>query len=249
LRSQWYAVNGMRVHARVSVNAVPPERPTLVLVHGLGVSSRYMIPTAQELARTYRVYAPDLPGVGKSDRPPRAMTIPELADALAAWMQAAGLGSAVLVGNSLGCQVIVDFALRYAARLQRVVLVGATIDPEARGALRQIGRGLFDVVAEPPALWPILVHDYLVAGPFRSLQTLRYALQDPIEQKLPQVRAPALVVRGAGDTIVPPRWAEEMTRLLPAARLVVIPGACHAVNFSHPRELARVIVPFVPMKA
>src|SRR3712207_6887962 len=51
------------------------------------------------------VHIPDLPGFGRSTKPPKVLTIPDLADALAAWMAEAGLGRAALVGNSLGCQI------------------------------------------------------------------------------------------------------------------------------------------------
>jgi pimeloyl-ACP methyl ester carboxylesterase len=60
----------------------------VVLVHGIGVSSRYMTPIAIELAATCKVYAPDLPGFGLSAKPSRILDVPALADALAAWMRA-----------------------------------------------------------------------------------------------------------------------------------------------------------------
>lgn len=80
----------------------------MVLVHGLVVSSRYMVPTLERLAPYHRVYAPDLPGFGKSDKPPRVLNVAELSDSLVAWMEKIGLKSAALVGNSFGCQIIAD---------------------------------------------------------------------------------------------------------------------------------------------
>lgn len=67
LQSQYTIVNGLLMHARVS--AEPPDAPVVILVHGVVVSSSYMMPTAELLAPNYRVYAPDLPGYGKSDKP------------------------------------------------------------------------------------------------------------------------------------------------------------------------------------
>jgi 2-hydroxy-6-oxonona-2,4-dienedioate hydrolase len=60
----WIVVAGTQMHARVS--GVPGDGPAVVLVHGLVVSARYMIPTMKRLALGQRVYAPDLPGSGKS---------------------------------------------------------------------------------------------------------------------------------------------------------------------------------------
>src|SRR3712207_4254294 len=137
LTSTWTTVNGLALHARVPVDPAPAGSPVVVLVHGLGVSSRYMAPTARRLAPSYRVYAPDLPGFGRSAKPPQILTIEELTDALAGWMEAVGIDRAALLGNSLGCQIIVDFALRYPERITRAVLVGPTMDRGARTALRQ----------------------------------------------------------------------------------------------------------------
>jgi pimeloyl-ACP methyl ester carboxylesterase len=56
----------------------------------------------------------------------------ELSDALAAWMARIGLRRAVMIGNSMGCQVVVEFAVRYENRVDRLVLQGLTPDPAAR---------------------------------------------------------------------------------------------------------------------
>ena len=63
--------NGLRVHGGENLPAAGP----FVLVHGVGVSGRYMLPVARVLARDHSVYVPDLPGYGKSGRPPRATGI------------------------------------------------------------------------------------------------------------------------------------------------------------------------------
>lgn len=245
LESRWASVGGLEMHALASVDPVPAGRPPVVLVHGLVVSSRYMVPTALRLAPHFRVHAPDLPGFGRSGKPEHVLDVPELADALASWMQSVGLHGAVLLGNSFGCQVIAEFALRHSGRIDGAVLVGPTVDPKNRSLPAQFARWLLDATREPISLGPILVLDYLDAGLRRALCTLGYALEDRIEEKLPRVQVPTLVVRGARDPIVPQRWAEEATRLLPMGRLVVIPGAPHAVNYSSPLELVRVVRPFL----
>jgi pimeloyl-ACP methyl ester carboxylesterase len=92
----------------------------------------------------------------------------------------------------------------------------------------------------------VIALDYLVFGPRRLLATSRHALADPLEEKLPHVRAPTLVVRGARDKIVSQRWAEEVAAGLPRGRLTVVPGKAHAVNYNAPAELARLVREFVP---
>ncbi len=217
----------------------------MVLVHGLIVSSRYMVPTLSRLAPDHRVYAPDLPGFGRSENPPRALDLPGLARALDGWMEATGLGSAVLVGNSMGCQVIAELAVRNPARVERAVLQGPTMAPGARNLPQQVARLALDVLREPPSLLLIELLDLLAAGPLRGLRTFHHATDDRIEKKLPMLRAPTLVMHGGRDPIVPEHWAREVADLLPDGRLIVVPEAAHAMNYDAPSELARHVRAFI----
>jgi pimeloyl-ACP methyl ester carboxylesterase len=241
----WITAGGFTFHTRVPAHPVPTEEPVLVLVHGLVVSSRYMVPTARELLPYYRVYLPDLPGFGKSSKPRHVLTLPEQADALAMWMRTMKLKRAVLVGNSLGCQVIAHLAIRHPELVERAVLVGPTMDPQARTAHQKSIRWLLNIPHEPISLFLIVARDYLDAGFRRFIRTFSYGLQDRIEEHLPAVQVPTLVVRGSYDVLVPQRWAEEATRLLSQGRLVVIRGAGHDVNYNSPQELAEAIRTFL----
>jgi len=204
-----------------------------------------MVPTAVRLAPYYHVYLPDLPGFGKSAKPSHILTVPELADALADWMQAMELPPAVLLGNSLGCQIIVDFALKYPERITHAVLVGPTMDPKARSIHQAALRLMLDLPCEPLLFLPVLVREYLAAGLRRTLRTLQYAFADHMEEHLPCVQTPTLIVRGARDPIVGQDWTEQVHRLLPESQLVVVRGAGHAVNFNAPDTLVRTVQSFL----
>jgi 2-hydroxy-6-oxonona-2,4-dienedioate hydrolase len=248
LRSEWADIGHCRIHARVSTSAISSDMPAVVLVHGIGVSSRYMVPAAIRLAESCRVYAPDLPGFGLSAKPARVLDVPALADALAAWMRALKLTPAALLGNSFGCQIIAELGARHPSLITRVVLQGPTMDPRVRSVPRQLLRWALNSPFEPAgagtSLGSVVRQDYRDAGVWRVLATFRHALRDRIEDKLPRLQAPALVVRGARDPIVPQRWAEEAARLLPCGRLVVVPKAAHTMCFTSPDELVRVVRPF-----
>ncbi|HKG24834.1 MAG TPA: alpha/beta fold hydrolase, partial [Thermomicrobiales bacterium] len=83
LAEHWTIVNGLPMFTRVNVDAAPQGATPLVHVHGFGISGTYLVPTAVRLAANYPTYVPDLPGYGRSHKPKRTLTIPELADALA----------------------------------------------------------------------------------------------------------------------------------------------------------------------
>ncbi len=238
-------VGGLTVHARVSVGAVPEGRLPVILVHGLGMSSRYMIPLAEHLAPHFRVYAPDLPGFGLSDKPPGALTVRELADALAAWMQALGLERASLVGNSLGCEVLVELALVHPQRVERLVLQGPTPDPEARGLARQIAGFFLIAPFERWSLAWVALTDYARSGVRRYLRTLNSMVDNQIGEKASRVSRPTLVVWGTRDHIVPHAFVTSLAASLPQGRLAVIPGAAHGMNYSQPEAFTAVLLPFL----
>ena len=121
--SRWTRVHGRVVHARVADAAAGTP---IVLVHGLGVSSAYLVPTALALASDHPVYAPDLPGFGRSEASSRTLDVMQLARELLAWMDAMGLERRLLLGNSLGCQVIVALTVAAPQRVAGLVLAGPT---------------------------------------------------------------------------------------------------------------------------
>jgi pimeloyl-ACP methyl ester carboxylesterase len=237
-------VDGLVLHSRFTF-PVPPGAPVVVLLHGLSVSSRYMMRLARELGSDFRVLAPDLPGIGLSDSARRPLDVPGLARALGAWLDASGVEHAFFLGNSAGCQTIAELAVHRPGLVERAVLQGPTTDRHARNVAIQVLRWLLCGFLEPLALFPVLLRDYLDSSFRRTKFTVSAMLADRIETKLPRLDMPVLVVRGKWDPIVPQAWAEEVTRLLPRGRLVVIPGAAHAVNFSRPTELARIVRSFL----
>lgn len=241
----WARVGGLDVHALVSAEPAPQERPAVVLVHGLGMSSRYMAPLARSLAPDFRVYAPDLPGFGLSDKPGHVLTIPELADALAGFLEAMGLRRAAFVGNSLGCEILIEFALRHPERVERLVLQGPTPDPKDRSALQQVMFLPVTGIFERWSLGWIALSEYLRSGISRCIGTFRHMTANRIENKLPKVAAPTLVVWGTRDYIVPRRSVERFAKLLPNGSLAVIPGAAHGMNYSHPEAFRKAMLPFL----
>jgi pimeloyl-ACP methyl ester carboxylesterase len=244
-------VDGIPIHARVSPHFVVGRTP-LVFVHGLGVSVRYLEPTMSLLVAEHHVAGLDLPGFGRSGTPPEALDTHGLASALAAWLDVRGIGPAVFVGNSYGCQVIVEMAMRDPQRIVGLVLNAPTMDPAHRTISGQMLRVLADIPFEPFGLGWVVLRDYLRVGPLRLLTTLRYALADRIEEKLPDITAPTVVVCGAHDPVVTMAWAAEAARLVGVssrgaigATLSVVPTGAHALPYDDPTAFAALIESFV----
>ena len=244
-------VDGIPIHARVSSRLVHGRAP-LVFVHGLGVSVRYLEPTMLALAPQYHVAGLDRPGFGRSGTPARALDTRGLATALRQWLDVREIGPAIFVGNSYGCQVIVELVMEDPSRAVWLVLNAPTMDPAHRTIAGQMLRVLADIPFEPFALGWLVARDYLRVGPLRLLATLRYALADHIEEKLPDIVAPTVIVGGARDPVVTLAWAAEAARLVglssqgaAGATLSVVPNAAHALPYDDPATFSALIDTFV----
>ena len=204
-----------------------------------------MVPTIRALAPDFLVYAPDLPGYGRTPGPRDALPIARLAGSLLEWMTSMRIGRPLLIGNSLGCQILADFAVRFPQRVERLVLIGPTVDRRARSGPRQFGRLVKDIFREAPSQPFVVAYDYLMFGPRRLCQTFYDALEDRIERKLPRITAPVLVMRGANDPIAPRLWSRELAALAPAGRYAEVADTGHTVNYMAPRTLARAVRRFI----
>jgi 2-hydroxy-6-oxonona-2,4-dienedioate hydrolase len=240
----WLEADGFHLYTRLGTGS-PADAPAVVLVQGMVVSSRYMIPLLEKLAPYFRVYAPDLPGYGRSQKVPHALSPSELADVLVALLDAAGLEQACFVGNSYGCNIIAELAVHHPQKVTRAVLQGPAVEADARNVPEQLLRLLKDSRYEPNSMSLILARDYAAAGVRIAWETVRQVLNHPIEERLPDMQVPTMVVRGSRDAVVSQQWAEELTSLLPDGRLRVIPGAAHTLNYAMPLEFSRVIRPFL----
>ena len=235
-----YDDDDARWHARISDSGERTVRP-VVLIHGLIVSGSYFRPVANFLDDHLRLYVPDLPGFGRSVSHTGIWTLERLATGLARWLDVHGLRDAMLVSNSLGCQVLTMLAERRPDLAHTLVLVAPTMDPAATSIPRLMLRGLIDVPRETSSLWRVWLPDLARAGPRRGFLTLHQGIADPQEERLPRVLAKVIVVGGEYDPIVPPEWVRTLAAMIPNARALIIPKAPHAMNYSNPRELARII--------
>ncbi len=204
-------VDGAMIHS-VELGLSPDSQgPEFVLVHGLGMSSRYMMPTAEWLGTHGRVHALDLPGFGHSAKARRTLSIPQLADVLANWLEKRKISDPVLIGNSLGAQVVAEFASRYPQQVNSAVLSAPTVDPDARIVSAQLFRLLRDMPREPAGLYWIGLMDYLKAGWVTILETLQFALAHRITEALARIPVPVLLISGGRDPIMPETWRKETT--------------------------------------
>jgi pimeloyl-ACP methyl ester carboxylesterase len=221
----------------------PADAVPIVHVHGFAISGAYLMPTAERLAGRWVNVVPDLPGYGHSQRRSRVLDIPDLAVALVAVLDALDIDKAVLVGNSMGCPVGLEVAHAMPERVHRLVLVSPAGGVQNQPLPRALGQLARDVARESPRMARVAGPDYVRFGPLNALRLFHELTEFPSLERLLHTPVPSLAVMGSRDPLMPPpRRVFEVARLAPEhVTLVVIHGAAHALNYSHPGELANVV--------
>jgi pimeloyl-ACP methyl ester carboxylesterase len=236
--------------------------PPLVLVHGLASNAtqdwgRLIGP----LSRRFHVYAPDLPGFGRSERPPDAdYSIPMQVEAVRAFMDAKGVRRARVAGISMGGWIAARLAGESPERVELLVLVdaagmrpdGPAIPAEALLPRDEEGvRRLVAVVRHNAPVPPSFVALDILARRLREEWIIRRALEsmrdgeDWLNGTLGKAELPTLIVWGRQDVLIPASYGEALNAELPRAELVVLDGCGHVPIADCPEAFDRVVVPFL----
>jgi pimeloyl-ACP methyl ester carboxylesterase len=115
-------LHGHRIVCRIGGGVPRPERPVLVLIHGVAGSSATWESILPALAQRYTILAPDLLGHGQSDKPRHDYSLGAYANVVRDLMVAFGIDRATIIGHSYGGGVAMQFAYQHPSRCERLVL-------------------------------------------------------------------------------------------------------------------------------
>lgn len=255
-----------RLYAGGTVNAAEAGggKP-LFLLHSLLSDRASFDAIAPQLARSFRVIVPELPGFGRS----RAVigTLADIADRMVEVVrEVAASGEAIVLGNGYGGFVALLMAIRHPALATRLILAdcGAAFSEEGREAFRTMAavarsKGLAAItdVAMRRLFAPQFQesHPELMRGRREAflrtdLEVFRAACAELAEldlrPRLSEVKAPTLVLVGEQDEATPPPMSRELAAGLPNARLKIIPGCAHVPQLQAPDVFLQAIADFLP---
>jgi pimeloyl-ACP methyl ester carboxylesterase len=230
--------------------------PPLVLVHGAAVDGRMWQPQLAALADELTVVAWDEPGAGRSSDVPADFGLADYADCLAALVRALELGPAHVAGLSWGGSLVLELYRRHPELVATLILVdtyagwkGSLPADEVRTRVEGLQRmlaapaGGFDptlpglFAGDPPARFAPLL-DAMAADvrPDSMRTALMLMAEADLRDVLPRIAVPALLIWGEADARSPLRVARGLEQAIPAATLVVIPGAGHVSNLEQPER-------------
>jgi pimeloyl-ACP methyl ester carboxylesterase len=232
------------------------ERPPVILIHGAGGTHLHWPPQIRRLAGQ-RVFAPDLPGHGKSEGVAR-QSIREYSAVLAEFMQKLKLKKAVFVGLSMGSAIAMQMALRYPKRVLGLGLVGS-------GAKLRVAPAVLESSANPAAfnatVQMVIENSY---GPDVDPWVKELAIQQleetrpsvlhsdflacdsfDVMQKIGKIHVPTLLICGAEDRMTPVKFSNYLRDHIGGARLEIFAGAGHMVMIEKPDKTAKVLEEFL----
>lgn len=252
-------VHGFQMYYEIHGH-VRPETVPLVVLHGAYMNILSMGAIIPRLAETHEVYALELQGHGRSTDIDRPITYPNLADDVAAFMDAVGLEKADVFGYSMGAAAGLQLAIRHPEKVNKLVAASGAYDaegwqPEFRALIPQMKVEMF---LEAP-----FVEDYRKLAPdpegFRALvEKLIQLEKEPMawEVDVRAMKTPVLIISGDADAATLEHSVAmfrllgggvmgDMGKPLPASRLAVLPGTSHTAVITQTDLLAGFIEPFL----
>ncbi len=251
-------VNGVHVHYEVEG---PAQGPTVVLIHGLGGRAEDWANLAPYFARAgFRVYMPDLPGYGRSERPVRfSYSVPDEAEIVVSFLDAMGLKQVNLGGWSMGGWVVQIVAARHPERVSRLMLFDSAgiyekplwdtklFTSKTPAQLEQLEALL---MPNPPPIPGFVARDILRitkehAWVIERALTTMLTGQDATDSLLPQLKMPVLILWGKEDHITPVEQGQKIHSLVPQSELDVFKGCGHLAPQQCTGEMGPIVAAFV----
>ncbi|WP_136055528.1 alpha/beta fold hydrolase [Microbacterium sp. K24] len=224
----------------VRIDSTAPEnRRPFVLVAGVGVAASYFEFLAPTLAERGDVYALDLPGfAGMARADGRQPTISFFADQVEAVLDRYDLRDPVLIGHSMGTQVVTEVLTRR-PDLTHAVLVSPVVDEQEATVFRQALRFVRSATRESLHLAVIAVSAYLLCGPVYFLRVLPHMLRYRITERVGAVESSLLFIRGEFDATSTRRFHSRLVSAAKNASRWEIEGASHSIINGHAVGVAK----------
>jgi pimeloyl-ACP methyl ester carboxylesterase len=220
----------------------------LICIHGAG--GLRLSPTHEILARTHRVIAFETPGFGTSPVNERSRDMAELAGNLCAAVAALGVTSYNLMGTSFGGKLATHMALRDGEKMQALILLSPAVFRPAGRPPMATPEERRKVMHAHPERFPLPPHNPEEDSKHQTL--VRRLIGPPrdatLEEKLPGLQVPTLVVFGTEDRLAPPEMARFYRQHYGNAHLMLIYDAAHLVDLDRPEATAEVVGDFLARK-
>lgn len=264
--SRFVNASGMSWHVQVMGHG-----PPMLLLHGTGASTHSFGAIMPLLADCFTLVAPDLPGQGFTQAPPREfLSLPGMARAIAGLLRELDIRPEIVVGHSAGAAVAVQMTLSRLIAPRAIVSLNGALLPLG-GMAGQVFAPLAKLLTAMPfvsGLFSRRARDPQAVGRMivqtgstldaRGIELYRRLASNPAHvaaalgmmahwdlrsfaTQLPRLKVPLTLVVGSQDRTIPPSEAQRVRELLPGATIVTLPGLGHLAHEERPDECAAII--------
>ncbi len=250
------------------VEAGDAKNPTVVLLHGLGANAESWMFNIAPLAAKYHVIAFDQIGFGKSDKPMLKYRVGTYTDFLDKFLSELKIEKAALIGNSLGGWIAADYALKYPAKVDKIVLADAAGLAPAKGvdyklvyslnySTREEVRSLVKLVFFNQALFgtEAFVEESMkirvAANDSYTINSLIESIrrgEDFLDGRLNAVKQPTLIIWGKQDGLLPLADGEKFDKEIANSQLIVFDQCGHVPQIEKAVDFNREVLKFLEGK-
>lgn len=237
----------------------------IIFLHAYVDSWFTFSPMLPLLATEYHTLAPDQRGHGDSDKPQCCYAIDDYAADVDAFMEAAGIDDATLVGSSSAGMIAQRVTLDYPHRVSRLVLIGSPTTLVNNEGVRKLGEEMLDALEDPVSLEFVRefqestihhpVPEVFLAGlvseslkvPARVWRDYWKGVLLTVDDtsRLGEIDVPTLILWGEQDALLPREEQEHTVAVIPGAKLKVYPDTGHAVAWERPEWVVRDLKEFI----
>lgn len=201
-----------------------------VMVHGIGMSHRYFDRLQLALIDHGDTLILDLPGFGGTPSPDHHLGVADYAALIARTLDEEGVQDCVIIGHSMGAQFATELAIIRPDLVSHAVLIGPVTDTAHRSPIKHALMLAADTFIERPRTNLMVATAYAQCGLSWYLKELPVMLQYRLDERLPLVACPVLVIRGTRDIIAGRRWCESLAGSAQHGRLMEVPNQPHAAH-------------------
>src|SRR5215204_3140193 len=237
------------------------DRPTILLLHGLGGSADRWTKIIPFLSSKYRLIIPDIVGFGYSEKPHVEYTVDFFIDFLKKFLNLLNVSNVSIIGSSFGGLLALEFAIKYINMVKKLILVSpagmmryvsttlkhyisAALYPTYENVLRAFQEMIYDsnMVSEE-SIQDFINRMNLPNSKYAFMSTLMSFNDHPKLTDRLKIDIPTLIIWGRKDKVIPVRYAKKFK--IPNSKIVLLDHCGHYPHIEKIEEFIRIILKFL----
>lgn len=236
----------------------------ILLLHGLGGYAERWSNVIPFLAKKFHLYVPDMIGYGQSDKPTADYTPEYFVKFVFDFMEAVGIKNTVMMGTSLGGQVVIECAATQLPTIKKIILISPagimrkstpTLDAYTMAALypsKEAVKNAYQMMVGPGKQVSEISIERFITNMSRPnakmafLSTLLGLKNAPdIYDKLEKITVPTMLIWGKEDNLIPFEYSQQFILSINNCKFIAMEGCGHSPYVEAPEKLSELVIKFL----